>query len=250
MSRQYRLPFFLVERFGLRFYRDVVVLNSADCARVRRYSPSAAVQVIQNGIHKRRLDERLLGNGEHILYLGRIDIRHKGLDMLLAAYKRSELAMPLLVAGAGTRRDERKFAAMLAATGGDVRWVGHVTGQRKQDLLERSAFMVMPSRFETFGLAALEGMSFGKPVVHFDLPALRWMDGDVRVPPFDVAALAGGMRDLAGDNEARRSWAGRRIRSRSDTGLMRRQIASSNSSRNSSVHRILTQERKVVRHAS
>lgn len=98
MSRQYRLPFFLVERFGLRFYQDVVVLNSADCARVRRYSPSAAVQVIQSGIHKRRLDERLLGNGEHILYLGRIDIGHKGLDMLLAAYKRSELAMPLFIA--------------------------------------------------------------------------------------------------------------------------------------------------------
>ncbi|MFZ0228951.1 MAG: glycosyltransferase, partial [Mycobacterium sp.] len=80
MWRQYRLPFFLVERFGLRFYRDVVVLNRADCARVRRFSPSSAVQVIPNGIPKRRLDERLLGNGEHILFLGRIDICQKGLD--------------------------------------------------------------------------------------------------------------------------------------------------------------------------
>ena len=85
--------------------------------------------------------------------------------------------------------------------------------------------MVMPSRFETFGLAALEGMSFGKPVVHFDLPALRWMDGDVRVPPFDVFGLAGGMRDLLAIMRRDVSWAGRRIRSRSDTGLMRRQIA-------------------------
>ena len=117
-----------------------------------------------------------LAVGEHILFLGRIDIREKGLDLLLAAYKRSGLAMPLLVAGAGTRRDERKFAAMLAATGGDVRWVGHVTGQHKQDLLERSAFVVLPSRHETFGLAALEGMSYGKPVVHFDLPDLA-LDG-------------------------------------------------------------------------
>ena len=98
--------------------------------------------------------------------------------------------MPLLVAGSGIRREERKFAALLAATGGDVRWVGHVTGQQKQELLERSAFVMLPSRHEAFGLAALEGMSYGKPVVHFDLPALRWMDGDVRVPPFDVGALA------------------------------------------------------------
>jgi hypothetical protein len=53
-------------------------------------------------------------------------------------------------------------------------------------------------------LAALEGMSCGKPVVHFDLPSLEWIEGDVRVPPFDVDALANGIRYLASDEEARR----------------------------------------------
>ena len=157
MWRRYRLPFSIVERFGLRFYRDIVVLNSADGEAVRRLNPSADVRIIPNGIPKRRLDERVLGAHEHILFLGRIDIWQKGLDLLLAAYEMSGLAMPLLVAGAGTRRDQRKFTAMLAATGGDVRWLGHITGQQKQDLLERSAFVVLPSRHETFGLAALGG---------------------------------------------------------------------------------------------
>jgi glycosyltransferase involved in cell wall biosynthesis len=204
MWDRYRLPFFLIERLGLRFYRDVVVLNPAHRALVRNCNPSASVRVIPNGIGKRRLDERLLGRGEHILYLGRIAPWEKGLDLLLAAYARSGLAMPLLVAGNGTRREERKFGALLAATVGDVRWVGHVRGQRKQDLLARSAFVALPSRHEAFGLAALEGMSHGKPVLHFDLPALRWMEGDVRVPPYDVGALAAQMRDLAGDEAARR----------------------------------------------
>ena len=201
---RYRLPFFLVERFGLRFYRDVVVLNPADGARVRRCNPSAKVRVIPNGIDLPILDERLVGRGEHILFLGRIDIREKGLDLLLAAYERSGLAMPLLVAGSAPGARSESFAALLAATGGDVRWLGHVTGQHKQELLEGSAFVVLPSRHETFGLAALEGMSCGKPVVHFDLPSLRWMDGDVRVPPFDVSALAAEMRELADDETARR----------------------------------------------
>jgi glycosyltransferase involved in cell wall biosynthesis len=204
MSGRYRLPFFLVERFGLRFYRDVVVVNPADAARVSRCNPSAAVSVIPNCIDLPVLDDRRLGHGEHILYLGRIDILEKGLDLLLAAYRRSGLVMPLLVAGAGTRREERRLTALLAATGRDIRWLGHVTGQRKQDLLEGSTFVVLPSRHESFGLAALEGMSWGKPVVHFDLPTLRWMDGDVRVPPFDVSALAAGLRDLAEDECARR----------------------------------------------
>ena len=203
MWARYRLPFFLVERFGLRFYRDVVVLNQADFARVRRYSPSAEVHVIPNGVDNNRLDERRLGCGKHILFLGRIDIREKGLDLLLAAYERSGLSMPLLIAGAGTRREERKLAALLATTRGDIRWVGQANGPHKEELLEGSAFVVQPSRQETFGMVALEGMSYGKPVVHFDLPALRWMDGDVRVPPFDVSALAGEMRYLAGDHAAR-----------------------------------------------
>jgi glycosyltransferase involved in cell wall biosynthesis len=203
MSRQYRLPFFLVERLGLRFYRDVVVLTPADGAMVQRSSPTAKVHVIPNGIPVPRLDERLLGQGEHILFLGRIDVWHKGIDLMLAAYSKSGVSLPLLIAGSGTRREERKLEVMLAAAGGDVRWVGHVTGQRKQDLLERSAFVMMPSRAETFGLVALEGMVCGKPVVHFGLPTLGWMDGDVRVPPYDVDDLAIQIRNLADDEAAR-----------------------------------------------
>jgi len=201
-SRQYRLPFFLVERLGLRFYRDIVVLN-ADGAQVRRRSPSATVHIIPNGIPVPRLDERLLGEGEHILFLGRIDVWHKGIDLMLSAYSRSGVSLPLLIAGSGTQREERKLTAMLAATGGDIRWVGHVTGQRKQELLERSAFVMMPSRAETFGIVALEGMVCGKPVMHFDLPTLCWMDGDVRVAPYDVDALAGEIRNLADDKAVR-----------------------------------------------
>jgi glycosyltransferase involved in cell wall biosynthesis len=208
MTSRYKLPFFLIERFGLRFYRDVVVLNEADCTRVRRYSPEAKVQVIPNGIVSRLLDEQQVGRGRHILFLGRIDVKAKGLDLLLAAYQASGLSMPLLIAGSGTPREERKLVSLLATMGRNVRWVGHIYGPDKQEALENSAFIVLPSRQETFGLAALEGMSYGKSVVHFDLPTLRWMDGDVRVIPFDIGALAGEMRHLA-YNESRRRKLGR-----------------------------------------
>jgi glycosyltransferase involved in cell wall biosynthesis len=203
MWRRYRLPFFLVERLGLRCYRDVVVLNSADSDLVRRYSPAAAIRLIPNGIDLPPAGSRPAGHGSHILYLGRIDLPHKGLDLLLAAYKESRLAMPLVIAGSGTRRDERKFAAMARTIGADIRWVGHVTGQRKRELLEECAFLVMPSRYESFGLVALEAMAYGKPVVHFDIPYLNWIEGDVRVPPYDVSALAAEMSALAADEAAR-----------------------------------------------
>lgn len=204
MWTRYRLPFFLIERLGLRFYRDVIVVNPADGARVRHCNPSAVVQVIPNCIDLPEQDQGLPGRGEHILYLGRIDLQVKGLDLLLAAYERSGVDIPLLLAGTGTPGEERKLARLLEATARDVRWVGYVTGDRKQQLLRASAVVVLPSRHESFGIAALEGMSYCKPVIHFDLPTLRWMDGDVRVAPFDVSAFAAAIRELAGDEETRR----------------------------------------------
>ena len=212
MSHRYKLPFFLIERLGLRCYRDVVVLNPADGQAVRRCNPSATVRVIPNCVDLPALDEALPGHGEHILFLGRVQVWEKGLDLLLTAYAASGAGLPLVIAGGGTRREEKRLAALLATAGPGVRWVGQVTGERKDSLLRRSAFVVLPSRAEAFGIAALEGMAYGKPVVHFGLPTLDWMSGDVSVRPFDTGALAAVLRDLAAD-QGRRGELGRAARS-------------------------------------
>ncbi|MFE5486258.1 glycosyltransferase [Streptomyces sp. NPDC056527] len=205
--RRYHIPFFLVERLGLRCYRHIVVMNEADASAVRRLSPRADVQVIANGVEQRQIDDARIGAGDYILFLGRIDTWAKGLDLLLEAYRRSRPPLPLLLVGSGTQAEERKLAALLAAHPSSVRWVGFAGEARKRDLLRNCAFLVMPSRHETFGLVALEGMSYGKPILHFDLPALRWMrdGGDVAVPPFDAVALGDRMRMLASDERARRA---------------------------------------------
>ncbi len=210
-SHRYKIPFYLIERLGLRCYRDIVVLNPADAQTVRRCNPSATVRVIPNSVDLPELDEQEFGHGEHILYLGRIQVWEKGLDLLLAAYASSRAGLPLVIAGAGTKREERQLTALLATAGPGVRWVGPVSGERKDALLRRSAVLVMPSRSEAFGIAALEGMAYGKPVVHFGLPTLDWMSGDVPVPPFDTGALAAVLRELAAD-QGRRAGLGRAAR--------------------------------------
>ncbi|MER5963624.1 glycosyltransferase [Streptomyces sp. NPDC002057] len=208
--RRYHIPFFLVERLGLRCYRHLVVMNAADGAAVGRLSPRAEVQVISNGVEQHLLDETTLGAGRFILFLGRIDTWGKGLDLLLDAYERAAPPMDLVLAGSGTPAEERRLAALVASRAPGPRprihWVGYAGEERKRRLLRDSAFLVMPSRHETFGLVALEGMTYGKPVLHFDLPALRWMrdGGDVAVPPFDTAAFGERMTALATDPALRR----------------------------------------------
>lgn len=206
MSRRYHLPFVLVERYGLRFYEDVVVLNEADAATVRRHAPEAATHVIRNGVDQPPVAPRRIGEGEYIAFLGRVDVWEKGLDLLLAAYAAGPPSLPLLLAGAGTRGEESELAALITDAGADARWVGEVSGAAKQRFLENCAFMVLPSRSESFGLVALEAMAHGKPVLHFDLPTLRWMDGggNVTVPAFDVQALGQQLRALTADEQTRR----------------------------------------------
>ncbi|MGW8762571.1 glycosyltransferase family 4 protein [Streptomyces sp. NPDC055815] len=207
---RHHVPFFLVERLGLRCYRHIVVTNAADGAAIRRLSPRADIQVVPHGVEQPFPDEARLGAGQFILFLDRIDTWVKGLDLLVDAYDRARPPLDLLLAGTGTPAEERRLTALLAAhahgPGARIHWVGPAGEARKRQLLRDSAFLVMPSRHEAFGLVALEGMAYGKPVLHFDLPALRWMrdGGDVAVRPFDVAEFGARMTELATDTALRR----------------------------------------------
>jgi glycosyltransferase involved in cell wall biosynthesis len=155
----------------------------------------------------------LPGQGQYILFLGRIDVDQKGLDLLLAAIAVAKPGLPVLVAGAGRPAEERKLVRLLQQTCGPVARVGYVSGPAKEALLRDCAFLVLPSRHETFGLSALEAMAWGKPVVHFDLPRLRWMGSEaaIGVPAFDVDSLAAAIRGLATD-DAQRASMGRAAR--------------------------------------
>ena len=216
MSRRYKLPFAAVERRALRLYRHFVVLNETDRQVVRAANRRASITLIANGIERPPEDELDYGAGEHILFLGRVDVRQKGLDLLLAATAAGP-PLPVVIAGSGTRQEEAKLRALLPTSDADrVRVVGRVEGERKQDLLRRCAFVVVPSRYETFCLSALEAMAQGKPVVHFDLPQLAWIGAGcgVAVRPFDVAGLGAAISRL-GYDESLRTRLGRGARDRS-----------------------------------
>jgi glycosyltransferase involved in cell wall biosynthesis len=214
MQQRYRLPFAAIERRGLRLYRNFVVLNDVDAELVRAASPGARVEVFPNGVD---LPEEVPADPEGpVLYLGRIDVRQKGLDLLLAAVA-GEPSVRLDIAGSGTPSEMARLRALVPpSAAARIRLLGRVEGEQKERLLRECRFAVVPSRYETFGLTALEAMSYGKPVVHFDLERLSWIgpDSGVAVPAFDVAALRSAVVELLADGP-RRAELGRGARSRS-----------------------------------
>ena len=126
-----------------------------------------------------------------VLFLGRIDVRQKGLDLLLAAV-RADPTIRLDVAGSGTAAEEARLRELVGGLEDRVRLLGRVEGEAKEELLRGASVMVVPSRYETFCLTALEAMAHGRPVITFDLDRLGWIGAGagITVPAFDVDALA------------------------------------------------------------
>jgi glycosyltransferase involved in cell wall biosynthesis len=106
---------------------------------------------------------------ETVLFLGRLH-PVKGIETLLAAWPLVRLVRPraqLIIAGDG----EPDYVASLRATVLGMRSVGGISlagflegGMKESALLAAHAF-VLPSLHENFGMAVLEAMSVGTPVV-------------------------------------------------------------------------------------
>ena len=110
------------------------------------------------------LNQKLL-----IVFLSRLDHK-KGLDLLFPAI--SALAIgrdnfAVVIAGSGEREYEARVHDLVLAHGlkEKVIFTGFVQGQDKIDLLRDADVFVLPSYDENFGLAVIEAMAVGVPVV-------------------------------------------------------------------------------------
>ena len=147
--------------------------------------------------------------GNYILYFGRLDIYQKGIDVLIMAYNLITEKLgdrKLIIAGAG--KDEPKVKKLIADFGLEerVEIIGRVVGEKKYELLSNCLFLCMPSRFESWGIVAAEGMACGKPVIATKIEGLDEVVDEktaILVPPEDPKALAQAMIRLARDRPLR-----------------------------------------------
>lgn len=183
MRRKYRLPFDWLESIGLKKYKYFIVMNEADKEYILKINRRARVEVIGNGVDLPGRVGRV--ELQHILYLGRIEVNQKGLDLLIKAYsdKKDKIKIPLFIAGSGSEKEITVLQRLIDryGLGEKVKLAGKVEGKQKADLLKKSLFVVVPSRQESFSITALEAISFGKPVISFDISGLSWLPRSCRL---------------------------------------------------------------------
>jgi glycosyltransferase involved in cell wall biosynthesis len=168
----------------------LVIAASNDLAERARALGAREVRVIPSGVE---LPERVGTEAQpaEVLYAGRLSAEKGVLELLDAAE-----GLNLVVAGDGPLRDRIPFAR------------GFVPHDELQQLYARAAVIACPSRREGFGVACLEAMAHGRPVVATHVGGLLDLvvDGEtgIVVPPRDPAALRSALERLLVDPDLRR----------------------------------------------
>ncbi|MGB7363200.1 MAG: glycosyltransferase family 4 protein, partial [Rhodococcus sp. (in: high G+C Gram-positive bacteria)] len=185
---------------------EVITCSSAMSDEVTRlFGPFAAsVHVIRNGIDTRTWSFRETPDRGHdpatLLYVGRLEYE-KGVHDLLAALPRIRRTHPgttLTVVGDGTQRDWLVELARTHRVLRSVRFAGSLDRDGVLDQLRRSDVLVLPSRYEPFGITALEGAASGIALVASTAGGLgeAVVDGvtGMSFPPGDPGAMATAVR--------------------------------------------------------
>jgi glycosyltransferase involved in cell wall biosynthesis len=135
---------------------------------------------------------------------------YKGVDVLLKAMAR--VRARLVVVGRGPTRLELSGLAARLGISNRVLFLGEVSDSERRILLHACDVFVLPSidNREAFGIAQLEAMACGRPVIASDLPTgVRFVNKNqmtgLLVPPGDSDALAAALQRLLGDERLRQT---------------------------------------------
>lgn len=150
-----------------------------------------------------------------VLFLGRLDVNIKGLDLLIEAFSYLPAdRFHLVLAGPDWRGGQEKLSKMAQRFNcrDRVSFPGPKYGDAKWSLLKMADIFVSPSRFEAFNISQTEAMACGVPVVTSTTASLASelrAAGAAIVSPLSPKSLARAISSLAADPDLRQTISAR-----------------------------------------
>jgi glycosyltransferase involved in cell wall biosynthesis len=206
-----------VERVWSRWSDAVVCISRHDQhSALRAGLPAQRLVVILNGIADvpREAEGVAAAAGRwpegalRVLFVGRLD-RQKGVDILYEALRQLGDRVAAVVVGAAVVAAEKA-----AEPPANVHITGWLARDKIAALYQAAQVLVVPSRWEGFGLVALEAMRAGRAVVASRVGGLPEVVADgysgVLFEPEDAAALAQALSSLSSEQLSAMGGVGRR----------------------------------------
>lgn len=172
--------------FELKILNNAVAIHAytdQEMEHAKNYGAKSPIIVCPNGIDINKVPNNLdiyyiskklpiTENKRIILFLGRLDIKHKGLDLLIKAFAlfikiTSFKNTVLILVGPswnGTLNKLKKLVKKLNLED-FVYFLDPVYGNEKYDLMSSASIFVHISRYEAFGHSIVEAMACGCPVL-------------------------------------------------------------------------------------
>lgn len=194
----------------------------ADLTSASSVDFASRVSVVQHGTldpltenPERKVKRSLNGGPIEVLYVGRFETR-KGFDIaarVFANVLHANLNVNIKVVGGEITSNVETWLKSIGAaqilSDSRVQFAGLVDRNTLDDLYAASDVVVMPSRYESFGLVAIEAMAAGTPVIASNIGGLAEVVGDGvsgRLVPLDgneVASITEALTAIVQDSRLR-----------------------------------------------
>lgn len=211
--------------WALRRGARAIVLSRMAKESLEPLVPGVRWCVLPNGVAIPPVTGKSPDGCMRFIFLGNLT-RRKGAYDLVAATARAKqqgFGGTVHLAGGEVSPGDREAIERYIAENGceaQVRLLGVITGEAKENALASSDCLILPSYAEGLPMAVLEGMAYGLPVIATRIGAIPEAVTDGQegflIEPGDVEALADHMLRLARDPELRRRM-GQAARRRAET---------------------------------
>lgn len=183
----------VVQQYGLKPAKIAQIFNPIDLSMWRGKNQAQAREQLQLAPH-----------AKIAIWHGRIDLKRKGLDVLLEAWalvlgRVDQTTHPLQLYILGNGNDHVAFAALLKQHAmPSVSWLDSYINDRSliATWLKAADLYVFPSRHEGFPVAPIEALASGLPLIASDAPGIPDIlangaeSGGIIVPKNEAEALA------------------------------------------------------------
>lgn len=190
----------LVDRWMYARYTRIICISEQTQVNLEQHiGKQSKASVVHNGIDVARFTKPIkdiIGQTHFQIVMIAGFRPQKDQDTLLRALAQLPENYRLRLVGDGARRAELESLAQTLGITARIDFAG--VRSDIPDVLAEADVVVLSSHWEGFGLAAVEGMAAGRPVIVTDVPGLREIVGGFGLlfPHGDAAALAGTILEI------------------------------------------------------